>query len=80
MRGWAADRHPSGGGAPTGRCGAGQGQADSFLATGLGELLDERAVRCLIVTGFATEYCVDSTTAAHIRVDDARTTNSAPRS
>ncbi|MFK0173952.1 isochorismatase family protein [Streptomyces sp. NPDC090306] len=54
--------------------------ADSFLATGLGELLDERAVRCLIVTGFATEYCVDSTTAAHIRADDARTTNSAARS
>jgi nicotinamidase-related amidase len=35
--------------------------ADSFLDTGLGELLDERAVRCLIITGFATEYCVDST-------------------
>ncbi|MEU3299279.1 isochorismatase family protein [Streptomyces sp. NPDC006678] len=35
--------------------------ADSFLHTGLGDLLDERAVRRVVVTGFATEYCVDST-------------------
>ncbi|MFJ4008024.1 isochorismatase family protein [Streptomyces sp. NPDC090023] len=35
--------------------------ADSFLGTGLGDLLDERAVRRVVVTGFATEYCVDST-------------------
>ncbi|MGW3915376.1 isochorismatase family protein [Streptomyces sp. NPDC005070] len=35
--------------------------ADSFLNTGLGDLLDEQAVCRVIVTGFATEYCVDST-------------------
>ncbi|MFH7594615.1 isochorismatase family protein [Streptomyces racemochromogenes] len=35
--------------------------ADSFLDTGLGDLLNERAVRRVVVTGFATEYCVDST-------------------
>ncbi|POX45681.1 isochorismatase family protein [Streptomyces sp. Ru72] len=35
--------------------------ADSFLDTGLGDLLDESAVCRVIVTGFATEYCVDST-------------------
>ncbi|MEQ6027996.1 isochorismatase family protein [Streptomyces salinarius] len=35
--------------------------ADSFLGTGLGDLLDERAVRRVAVAGFATEYCVDST-------------------
>jgi Amidases related to nicotinamidase len=35
--------------------------ADSFLDTTLGDLLNEWAVRRLIVTGFATEYCVDST-------------------
>ncbi|MHC3474571.1 isochorismatase family protein [Streptomyces sp. 7R007] len=35
--------------------------ADSFLDTGLGDLLDARDVCRVIVTGFATEYCVDST-------------------
>ncbi|MFF3878240.1 isochorismatase family protein [Streptomyces sp. NPDC001978] len=35
--------------------------ADSFLDTTLGDLLREQAVRRLVVTGFATEYCVDST-------------------
>ncbi|MER5372979.1 isochorismatase family protein [Streptomyces sp. NPDC002553] len=35
--------------------------ADSFLDTGLGDLLEELGVRRVIVTGFATEYCVDST-------------------
>ncbi|MEU0674643.1 isochorismatase family protein [Streptomyces sp. NPDC006172] len=35
--------------------------ADSFLDTGLGDLLSELTVRRVIVTGFATEYCVDST-------------------
>ncbi|MFE0349416.1 isochorismatase family protein [Streptomyces griseoluteus] len=34
--------------------------ADSFLDTGLGDLLDEQAVCRVIVTGFAAEYCVDS--------------------
>ncbi|WP_405918301.1 cysteine hydrolase family protein [Streptomyces sp. NBC_00728] len=33
--------------------------ADSFLDTTLGDLLNEWAVRRLIVTGFATEYCVE---------------------
>ncbi|MER6216679.1 isochorismatase family protein [Streptomyces sp. NPDC001674] len=35
--------------------------ADSFLDTGLGDLLAERHARSVIVTGFATEFCVDST-------------------
>jgi nicotinamidase-related amidase len=35
--------------------------ADSFLDTTLGDLLRERSVRRLVVTGYATEYCVDST-------------------
>ncbi|MFE1791176.1 isochorismatase family protein [Streptomyces sp. NPDC059525] len=35
--------------------------ADSFLQTGLGDSLDRRAVRRVVVTGFASEYCVDST-------------------
>ncbi|MFD5813969.1 isochorismatase family protein [Streptomyces sp. NPDC127038] len=35
--------------------------ADSFLDTGLGKLLDEQEVCRVIITGFATEYCVDST-------------------
>ncbi|MFJ7967259.1 isochorismatase family protein [Streptomyces sp. NPDC096324] len=35
--------------------------ADSFLDTGLGDLLDEQEVCRVIITGFATEYCVDST-------------------
>lgn len=35
--------------------------ADSFLDTTLSDLLRERAVRRLVVTGYATEYCVDST-------------------
>ncbi|MFF8958078.1 isochorismatase family protein [Streptomyces sp. NPDC014894] len=38
--------------------------ADSFLGSGLGDLLRGRAVRRLVVTGFATEYCVDSTARA----------------
>lgn len=38
--------------------------ADSFLGTGLGGLLNEHAVCRVIVTGFATEYCVDSTSRA----------------
>ncbi|MFF4365359.1 isochorismatase family protein [Streptomyces sp. NPDC001594] len=38
--------------------------ADSFLDTGLDALLHEGAVRRVIVTGFATEYCVDSTSRA----------------
>ncbi|MFI0966599.1 isochorismatase family protein [Streptomyces sp. NPDC021080] len=35
--------------------------ADSFLDTGLGDLLDAWSVCRVIITGFATEYCVDST-------------------
>jgi nicotinamidase-related amidase len=35
--------------------------ADSFLDSGLDDLLRERAVRRVVVTGYATEYCVDST-------------------
>lgn len=35
--------------------------ADSFLDSTLGELLRERTVRRLVVTGYATDYCVDST-------------------
>ncbi|MFD4508223.1 isochorismatase family protein [Streptomyces sp. NPDC058457] len=35
--------------------------ADSFLDTTLGKVLEERAVRRLVVTGFASDYCVDST-------------------
>ncbi|MFG2964378.1 MULTISPECIES: isochorismatase family protein [unclassified Streptomyces] len=35
--------------------------ADSFLGTTLGEVLAERAVRRLVVTGYASDYCVDST-------------------
>ncbi|MFD4598969.1 isochorismatase family protein [Streptomyces sp. NPDC058464] len=35
--------------------------ADSFLDTTLGQVLEERAVRRLVVTGFASDYCVDST-------------------
>ncbi|MFF3448495.1 isochorismatase family protein [Streptomyces sp. NPDC002667] len=40
------------------RCGPSR---DSFLDTGLGDLLDEQEVCRVIITGFATEYCVDST-------------------
>lgn len=35
--------------------------ADSFLDTPLDALLREQGVRRVVVTGFATEYCVDST-------------------
>lgn len=35
--------------------------ADSFLDTTLGAVLAERAVRRLIVTGYASDFCVDST-------------------
>lgn len=35
--------------------------ADSFLGSTLDELLRERTVRRLVVTGYATDYCVDST-------------------
>jgi nicotinamidase-related amidase len=35
--------------------------ADSFLGTTLDDLLREKTVRRLVVTGYATEYCVDST-------------------
>ncbi|MEU6472571.1 isochorismatase family protein [Streptomyces massasporeus] len=35
--------------------------AVSFLDTPLDGLLRERGVRRVVVTGFATEYCVDST-------------------
>lgn len=59
--------------------------ADSFLGTGLGELLHQRAVRRLIVTGFATEYCVDSTSRSALSggydlvlVSDAHTTPERP--
>ncbi|RKT05625.1 nicotinamidase-related amidase [Streptomyces sp. 3211.6] len=59
--------------------------ADSFLGTGLAELLHERAVRQVIVTGFATEYCVDSTNRAALSrgydlvvVSDGHTTPERP--
>ncbi|GGN41966.1 isochorismatase family protein [Streptomyces fuscichromogenes] len=35
--------------------------ADSFLGTTLGKILEEHAVRRLVVTGFASDFCVDST-------------------
>ena len=35
--------------------------ADSFLDSTLDELLRERTVRRVVVTGYATDYCVDST-------------------
>jgi nicotinamidase-related amidase len=35
--------------------------ADSFLGTTLDDVLREHAVRTVVVTGYATEYCVDST-------------------
>jgi nicotinamidase-related amidase len=35
--------------------------ADGFLDSGLADVLAERGVRRLAVTGYATEYCVDST-------------------
>ncbi|SDS79184.1 Nicotinamidase-related amidase [Streptomyces sp. TLI_053] len=35
--------------------------ADSFLGTSLDELLRGRGVRRVVLTGYATEYCVDST-------------------
>lgn len=35
--------------------------ADSFLGTALGEVLAELAVHRLVVTGYASDYCVDST-------------------
>lgn len=35
--------------------------ADGFLGTMLDDLLRAHAVRRLVVTGYATEYCVDST-------------------
>ncbi|MFR9730626.1 isochorismatase family protein [Saccharopolyspora sp. MS10] len=34
---------------------------DSFLGTGLAELLRAEGVRTLVIGGFSTEYCVDST-------------------
>jgi nicotinamidase-related amidase len=38
--------------------------ADSFLGTPLAGVLDERGVRRVVVTGFATGHCVDSTSRA----------------
>lgn len=35
--------------------------ADGFLDSGLGDVLAETGVRRVAVTGYATEYCVDST-------------------
>jgi nicotinamidase-related amidase len=35
--------------------------ADSFLGTTLDDVLAEHAVQRVVVTGYATEYCVDST-------------------
>ncbi|WP_316773530.1 isochorismatase family protein [Streptomyces sasae] len=35
--------------------------ADSFLGTALSKVLEERAVRRLVVTGYASDFCVDST-------------------
>ncbi|MGY5057618.1 isochorismatase family protein [Streptomyces sp. 900105755] len=35
--------------------------ADSFLGTALGEVLAELAVHRLVVTGYASDFCVDST-------------------
>ncbi|MGC0406340.1 nicotinamidase-related amidase [Streptomyces sp. SAI-126] len=35
--------------------------ADSFLGTPLDEFLRDQGIRRVVVTGFATEYCVDST-------------------
>ncbi|MFD7136007.1 isochorismatase family protein [Streptomyces sp. NPDC059894] len=59
--------------------------ADSFLDTGLGDLLHELTVRHVIVTGFATEYCVDSTSRSALSrgydlvlVSDAHTTPERP--
>ncbi|MFJ8215094.1 isochorismatase family protein [Streptomyces sp. NPDC096033] len=59
--------------------------ADSFLDTGLGDLLNERAVRRVIITGFATEYCVDSTSRSALSrgydlvlVSDGHTTPARP--
>jgi nicotinamidase-related amidase len=34
---------------------------DAFIGTGLADLLAERGVDALIVTGFATDFCVDTT-------------------
>lgn len=36
--------------------------ADSFVGTGLDELLRAAGIGTLVVTGYSTEYCVDSTT------------------
>ncbi|MES9523772.1 isochorismatase family protein [Streptomyces capoamus] len=59
--------------------------ADSFLDTGLGDLLDEWAVCRVIITGFSTEYCVDSTSRAALSrgydlvlVSDGHTTPERP--
>lgn len=35
---------------------------DSFLRTGLAEMLAEKGVNDLIICGYATEFCVDTTT------------------
>ncbi|MFD5515777.1 isochorismatase family protein [Streptomyces sp. NPDC127066] len=59
--------------------------ADSFLDTSLGDVLRQRAVRRLVVTGFATEYCVDSTSRSAVSrgydlvlVSDGHTTPERP--
>ena len=38
-----------------------KGSSDAFLDTGLDDWLAGRGIRTLVVTGFATEACVDST-------------------
>jgi len=39
----------------------GKSSCDSFLHTALAEVLQERGTEQLIITGFATDYCVDTT-------------------
>lgn len=58
---------------------------DSFLRTGLDEVLSFCGVECLVLCGYATEFCVDTTTrsaAAHgyhvMLAADAHTTHDKP--
>jgi nicotinamidase-related amidase len=59
---------------------------DSFLETALKQLLDEHKVRELIITGCATDYCVDTTVKAAASLGyevtvaaDAHTTRDRPQ-
>jgi nicotinamidase-related amidase len=62
-----------------------KGTPDSFLRTNLGEVLVQKGIEQLVICGYATEFCVDTTTRraaalgySVILVADAHTTHDKP--